>query len=41
MVTGVVPEHEAAQWLQQVEAYVKANPQVKGFPADDKQVFEV
>ncbi len=41
MVQNVVPRHEAEAWLQQVQAYVAANPQVRGFPADDKQVFEV
>lgn len=41
VVTDVVPTSEAEQWLRDVEAYVTANPQVKGFPADDKQVFEV
>ncbi|BEI82153.1 hypothetical protein CcaverHIS002_0300210 [Cutaneotrichosporon cavernicola] len=41
VVQGVVPRTEAEAWLQQVEAYVAANPQVRGFPADDKQVFEI
>jgi hypothetical protein len=41
VVQNVVPRHEAQAWLQQVQAYVAANPQVRGFPADDKQVFEV
>lgn len=41
VVTGVVPEETASRWLADVEAYVAANPEVKGFPADDKQVFEV
>ncbi|TXT15591.1 hypothetical protein VHUM_00094 [Vanrija humicola] len=41
VLTDVVSRAEAEGWLADVEAYVKANPQVKGFPADDKQVFEV
>lgn len=41
VVQGVVPRYEAEAWLQQVQAYVAANPQVRGFPADDKQVFEI
>ncbi|KAL1413606.1 hypothetical protein Q8F55_001381 [Vanrija albida] len=41
VLTDVVPRAEAEQWLAETEDYIKANPQVKGFPADDKQVFEV
>lgn len=41
VVTNVIPEEEAQRWLREIEAYVAANPQVKGFPEDDKQVFEV
>lgn len=36
-----MPQETAERWLGEVEAYVHANPEVKGFPADDKQVFEV
>ncbi|KIO21397.1 hypothetical protein M407DRAFT_80394 [Tulasnella calospora MUT 4182] len=41
VVRDVVPDEEALAWKQQVRDYIKANPQVKGFPADDKQVFEI
>ena len=41
VVQGVVPEEEAVAWLEQIKAYVAANPSVKGFPADNKQVFEL
>jgi hypothetical protein len=41
VVTDVVPHAQAQKWLREVEEYVTANPQVKGFPAEDKQVFEV
>lgn len=38
---GVVPAEEAQAWLRDTEAYIAANPRVRGFPADDKQVFEL
>ncbi|WVR03850.1 hypothetical protein IAU60_000847 [Kwoniella sp. DSM 27419] len=41
IVKGVVEESTAEQWLQDTQEYIKANPQVKGFPKDDKQVFEL
>lgn len=41
VVTGVVPRPQAEQWLEDVVEYVQRNPQVKGFPKCDKQVFEV
>jgi len=34
-------DHQALKWLEEIEAYIKLNPEVKGFPADDKQVFEL
>lgn len=41
VVTGVIPREEAEQWLRDVVDYTQRNPQVKGFPKDDKQVFEI
>ncbi|CAE6451699.1 putative protein ybiU [Rhizoctonia solani AG-1 IB] len=41
VVRDVVDDVEALGWKQQILEYVKANPEVKGFPADNKQVFEL
>ncbi|CAE6509581.1 unnamed protein product [Rhizoctonia solani] len=41
VVKDVVDDAEALGWKQQVLEYVKENPQVKGFPADNKQIFEL
>ncbi|KAH7327693.1 hypothetical protein B0J17DRAFT_620383 [Rhizoctonia solani] len=41
VVRDVVEDVEALGWKQQVREYVKENPQVKGFPADNKQIFEL
>jgi hypothetical protein len=41
IVRDAVSEEEALQWLEDTRAYLALNPQVKGFPADDKQVFEI
>ncbi|QRV89101.1 hypothetical protein RhiJN_17119 [Ceratobasidium sp. AG-Ba] len=41
VVRDVIEDSEALGWKQQVRDYVKSNPQVKGFPADNKQVFEL
>ncbi|CAE7174110.1 unnamed protein product [Rhizoctonia solani] len=41
VVRDVVDDAEVLGWKQQVLEYVKENPQVKGFPADNKQVFEL
>lgn len=41
IVRGVVPRDTAETWLEDVRRYIARNPQVKGFPEDDKQVFEV
>jgi hypothetical protein len=32
---------QAEQWLEELKQYIAKNPSVKGFPADDKQVFEL
>ncbi|CAE6467323.1 unnamed protein product [Rhizoctonia solani] len=41
VVRDVVEDGEAVGWKQQVLEYVKENPQVKGFPRDNKQIFEL
>ncbi|KAJ9123223.1 hypothetical protein QFC22_001418 [Naganishia vaughanmartiniae] len=41
VVRGVVPERKALQWLEDTKQYIAQNPQVKGFPEDDKAVFEL
>ncbi|KAI5481415.1 hypothetical protein MNV49_004171 [Pseudohyphozyma bogoriensis] len=41
IIKNVVPPEQALRWKEQIKDYVAANPSVKGFPADDKQVFEL
>ncbi|KAF7356273.1 Duf1479 domain protein [Mycena venus] len=42
VVKGAVSKEEAISWKQDIQKYVAANPgQVKGFPADNIQVFEL
>ncbi|WVQ79010.1 hypothetical protein IAT38_001102 [Cryptococcus sp. DSM 104549] len=41
ILRGAVEEETATQWLKDVQEYIAANPSVKGFPANDKQVFEL
>ncbi|KAJ6529998.1 hypothetical protein DFH09DRAFT_1184385 [Mycena vulgaris] len=42
IVKGAIPEEEAVAWKHDIQKYVAANPgQVKGFPADNIQVFEL
>lgn len=41
VIRDVVDDAEVLGWKNQVLEYVKENPQVKGFPADNKQVFEL
>ncbi|KAL4908636.1 hypothetical protein BDW74DRAFT_102303 [Aspergillus multicolor] len=41
VVRGVIPEHEARGYKEEVEAYVRANPQTRAFPPHDPQVFEL
>ncbi|OCF34714.1 hypothetical protein I316_03757 [Kwoniella heveanensis BCC8398] len=41
VVRGVVDEETATGWLKGCEKYIGDNPQVRGFPKDDKQVFEL
>ncbi|KAG1788641.1 DUF1479-domain-containing protein [Suillus plorans] len=40
VVTGAVPKEEALLWKASVKEYITANP-VKGFPANDIQVYEL
>ncbi|KAF7365656.1 Duf1479 domain protein [Mycena venus] len=41
VVKGAVPKEEAISWKKDIQKYVAANPGVKGFPADNIQVFEL
>ncbi len=41
IIRNTVSEDQALRWLQEIGDYIKLNPEVKGFPADDKQVFEL
>lgn len=41
IVKGVVPLQQALQWKQDIRDYVAANPQTRGFPDNDPQVFEL
>ncbi|KAJ9107534.1 hypothetical protein QFC21_000991 [Naganishia friedmannii] len=41
VVRGVVPEQKALEWLEHIKRYIAQNPQVKGFPEDDKAVYEL
>ncbi|KAM6525831.1 hypothetical protein FALCPG4_011366 [Fusarium falciforme] len=40
VIHGTVSKDQALEWLDDVRDYIKRNPQVKGFPEDDKQVYE-
>ncbi|OJJ98613.1 hypothetical protein ASPACDRAFT_121159 [Aspergillus aculeatus ATCC 16872] len=41
VVRGVIPESEARAYKEEIEAYVRANPQTRAFPPQDPQVFEL
>ncbi|KAJ3528993.1 hypothetical protein NM208_g9956 [Fusarium decemcellulare] len=41
VVRETVSKDQALKWLGDVRDYIKLNPQVKGFPEDDKQVYEI
>ncbi|GAB1199302.1 hypothetical protein APSETT444_008648 [Aspergillus pseudonomiae] len=41
VIRGVVPEHEARAYKDEIEDYVKANPGTKAFPPHDPQVYEL
>lgn len=38
---GMLIRTQAQQWLEDIRTYIHLNPSVKGFPANDKQVFEI
>ncbi|CAH0035518.1 unnamed protein product [Clonostachys rhizophaga] len=41
VIRGLVSERQALGWKQSVREYVKKNPSTKGFPANDRQVYEI
>ncbi|KUL88691.1 hypothetical protein ZTR_05216 [Talaromyces verruculosus] len=41
VIKGLVDEAQAVQWKEQIRDYVNKNPQTKGFPANDIQVYEI
>ncbi|CAH0047470.1 unnamed protein product [Clonostachys solani] len=41
VIRGLVSERQALEWKQSVREYVKKNPSTKGFPANDRQVYEI
>ncbi|KIR34050.1 hypothetical protein I352_03283 [Cryptococcus deuterogattii MMRL2647] len=41
IIREVVDQQTALKWLEDAKAYIAKNPSVKGFPENDKQVFEL
>ncbi|KAI2465361.1 DUF1479-domain-containing protein [Annulohypoxylon bovei var. microspora] len=41
VIRGVVPEDEARSFKDEIEEYVRQNPQTKAFPQDNPQVYEL
>ncbi|CZS94522.1 related to DUF1479 domain protein [Rhynchosporium agropyri] len=41
VIKGVVPEHEARGYKDEIEDYIKKNPSTKAFPSDNPQIFEL
>ncbi|EYE93391.1 DUF1479 domain-containing protein [Aspergillus ruber CBS 135680] len=41
VIRGVIPEHEARCYKDEIEQYAKANPETKAFPPHDPQVYEL
>ncbi|KDQ15639.1 hypothetical protein BOTBODRAFT_108165 [Botryobasidium botryosum FD-172 SS1] len=41
VIRNVVNEDLALGWKEDIKRYIQKNPQVRGFPADNKQVFEI
>ncbi|KAF8071601.1 hypothetical protein FPV67DRAFT_1622090 [Lyophyllum atratum] len=41
VIRDVVPDAEAIRWKALLDEFVKANPDVEGFPADNKQFFQL
>lgn len=40
IVRGVVPEQVALEWKERFRQYAAANPTMRGYPEDNKQVYE-
>ncbi|TRM65073.1 hypothetical protein BD626DRAFT_240198 [Schizophyllum amplum] len=41
VIHNIVDDEEAMKWKTDLEEFVKANPDVEGFPIDNKQFFEL
>ncbi|KAM0756549.1 DUF1479-domain-containing protein [Meredithblackwellia eburnea MCA 4105] len=41
VIKGVIDPEKALNWKRDLRKYIAANPGVKGFPENDKQVFEL
>ncbi|KAK7739681.1 hypothetical protein SLS53_005648 [Cytospora paraplurivora] len=41
VIRGVIPEDEARGYKTELEEYIRKNPQTKGFPQNDPQVWEL
>ena len=41
IVRGVVTEKQALDWKADIRNYIQANPQTKGFPKDNIQIYEL
>ncbi|KAK9319798.1 hypothetical protein V1517DRAFT_296615 [Lipomyces orientalis] len=41
VVRGVIPEKEARAYKEEIEEYIRRNPQTTGFPSHDPQVYEL
>ncbi|OTA90958.1 hypothetical protein M434DRAFT_77137 [Hypoxylon sp. CO27-5] len=41
VIRGVLPEDEARSFKDEIEEYVRQNPQTKAFPPDNPQVYEL
>ncbi|KAH8723210.1 hypothetical protein GQ44DRAFT_774262 [Phaeosphaeriaceae sp. PMI808] len=41
VVRSVVSEEQALQWKEDIREYIRQNPHTKGFPVDNRQVFEL
>ena len=41
VIRNVVEDELALEWKRMLREYIEANPQVEGFPKDNKQFFEI
>ncbi|KAL1751390.1 hypothetical protein FB107DRAFT_266625 [Schizophyllum commune] len=41
VIHNIVPDEDARKWKTDLDEFVKTNPDVGGFPEDDKQFFEL